>query len=93
MGMHMYVKGFKAPDEKWKAMKSVYDSCEAAGIEPPAEVNKYFEYDRPDDTGVEVEIKKLPACKEYSAEMIEGYEVDLKALPKDITHIRFCVSY
>ncbi len=87
------VIGFKPPDEKWKRMKKAWDACSEAGIDPPPEVEKFFNGEEPDDAGVEVDIKKLPCCKKYSEDMMDGFEIDLTKLPKDVTVIRCYVSY
>jgi hypothetical protein len=42
MSMSTHVKRIVPPDEQWKKMKAIYDSCEAAGIEAPDEVSDYF---------------------------------------------------
>lgn len=88
-----HVEGFKPPDATWKKMKKVWDSCAEAGIDPPDEVEKYFEGEPPDDSGVLVELEKHPAVKEYNEEMRDGFEVNLSKLPKDITILRFTISY
>jgi len=93
MGMSTHIQGFKAPDEKWKAMKAVWDGCEAAGIEPPEEVSDYFEGETPDERGVEVNVSDTDYCKEWSDDYRSGYEVDLRELPSDLTHLRFYNSW
>lgn len=93
MSMSTYVIGFKPPDEKWKAMKKVWDACQAADIDTPKDVEEYFDGDEPDDAGVVVELRKHACCKEYGAEMQSGYEIDVTKLPKDVTIIRFVNSY
>ena len=92
MSMNTHVVGFKPPDDKWKKMKAVYDACKLAGINPPGDVSDYFQ-GAPDDRGVEVEIEKQPCTKEYSDDMRQGFEVDIKKLPPDVTIIRFYNSY
>lgn len=89
MSMSTHVVGFKPPDEKWKKMKAVYDACIEAGTEVPSSVTDFFNYEPPDPAGVEVEIK----AREWKDDMCEGYEIDLKSLPKDVTIIRFYNSY
>lgn len=91
MEMSTHVQGFKPPDGEWLKMKKVYDACEQAGIDVPDEVKKYFEYNTPDDNGVEVDIKKY--IKEWSTVMGDGIEIDLTQLPKDIKIIRFYNSW
>jgi hypothetical protein len=93
MGMSTHIQGFKAPDEKWKAMKAVWESCELAGVEPPEEVSRFFEGETPDERGVEVKVKDTGCCKEWGDDHRSGYEVDLRALPPDLTHLRFYNSW
>jgi hypothetical protein len=85
----LYVKGFKPPDEKWKEMKQVYDACRKAKIDPPKEVEKFFNYETPDNRGVEVEIKTT----EWGEEMREGFEIKMEDIPKDVKVLRFYASY
>lgn len=91
--MFSYVKGIKPPDDKWKRMKAVYDSCDLAGIDVPEEVSEYFGWEEPDNKGVVVDLDKHDCCKKYKADMQDGFEIDLTKLPKDITIIRFVNSY
>ncbi len=93
MSMSSYVVGFKAPDEKWLQMKSVYDACKDADVDVPDKVMNYFNWEEPGSAGVPVELGKHKCVSKYSADMMDGFEVDLKKLPKDITSIRFFNSY
>lgn len=96
MSASYYVRGFKPPDNKWKAMKACYDSCKAAGVDPPGEVDKFFNYEEPDDSGVLVEqkdLEKLDAVRKYSEDGYSGYDVILDKLPKDVKIIRFIISW
>jgi len=93
MGMSTHVIGFKPPDAKWRQMKKAYDSCHAAGVEPPKEVSAFFEWGAPDEAGVEVNIEAHECCTEYNEEMVDGFEIDVTKLPKDVTRIRFWNSY
>jgi hypothetical protein len=89
MGMSTHVVGFRPPDEKWKKMKKIWDSCQEAGVAVPKEVAEFFDDCEPDPAGVEVEIKTHP----YHDESRDGYEVHLSEIPKDVTLIRFFNSY
>lgn len=93
MSMSTHVIGFKPPDEKWKKMKAVYDACRAASVRPPKDVEDFFCDGSPDDQGVEVDLEKHSCTKEYSYDMRQGYEIDLKKLPPDVTVIRFYNSH
>ena len=87
--MSTYIKGFKPPDEKWLKMKEVYDSCKKAGVDTPNEVKKFFNYEEPDDAGVEIDIK----THDYAEEMIEGFDVHLSEVPEDVKILRFYYVY
>lgn len=89
MGMSSNIKGIKEPDAHWKKMKAIWDSCEAAGVKIPDEVQEFFGYEPPDHLGVVVDIPH----GQYLAEMHEGFEVRVKDIPKDVTVIRFWNSY
>ena len=93
MSMSTCIVGFKPPDKKWKAMKAVWDACEQAKVDPPKVVEEFFNFYPPDDKGVEVEIQKDPCCEEWRAEGSEGFEIDVKKLPQDVTVIRFYNSW
>lgn len=96
MGMSTHVVGFKAPDEKWKKMKDVYEACVEAGIKIPREVDAFFEGESPDEAGVMVDIEKSGVVQEWNGESQDGYMVDLVLLRTkypDLTHIRFYNSY
>lgn len=93
MSMSTHVVGLKPADEKWQKMKAVYDACVAAKTSIPKEVMEFFDGEPPDKFGVRVEIEKLPCTKEYNDDMRQGFEVDLKKLPADVTVIRFYNSY
>ena len=88
-----YIVGFKPPDDQFKKMKGVYDACVKAGINVPDEVMEFFNDEPPDDSGVAVELDKHKAVKEYSAEMQDGFELDLIKLDPNIKLIRFYHSY
>ena len=91
MGMSSHVIGIKPADRKWKSMKAAWDACEEAGVDAPEEVLKFFDHEDPDPTGVTVDIKS--ATKGWSIEGCDGFEVNLKKLPADVTVIRFFNSY
>lgn len=95
MSMTTTVRGFRPPDEKWKKMKAVWDSCQKAGIEVPDDVQAFFDYSAPDPRGVEVDLTegKKAAAKEWGDSDRQGYEVDLSRLPKGISFIRFYNSW
>lgn len=91
MSMSSYVYGFRPPDEEWKKKKEAFDACQKAGVSPPEEIWEFFGNEDPDEAGVQVDIKE--AVENYSAENVDGFQVDLKKLPKNIRYIRFVNSY
>lgn len=93
MGMSTYIKGLRPPDEKWKKMKGVWDACEKAGIAAPDEVDDFFEWNAPDNRGIEINLEKFECVKDWRDKCSEGFEVDISELPKNITHIRFYNSW
>ncbi len=91
MGMSTHIKGFKPPDDKWRAMKAVYDACMAAKISIPEDVEKFFNDDTPDEQGVVIEERALIACgaaRAWGGSGREGFEIDIKKLPADVTVVR-----
>jgi hypothetical protein len=91
MSMSTHVVGFRPADEKWKTMKAIWDACEDAGVQIPKEVEKFFGYETPDDSGMDVDLGN--ALTEWSDESREGYELDVTKIPKDLTIIRFYNSW
>jgi len=77
-------------------MTQVKLSCDAVGISYPKEVNEYFK--DPTDS-VENLRRKMEtvlienAVSRCNRDMVDGFEVDLSKLPKDVTSIRFENSY
>lgn len=92
MSMSTHVYGFRPADEQWKRMKKIYDTCAEANVEIPSEVEDFFGGEEPGDKpGCEVELGK--AISKYSADMQEGYEIDIAKLPKDVSIIRVVNSW
>jgi len=91
MSMSMRVVGLIPVDEKWLAMKAVWDSCLKLKISAPAEVMDYFGGEYPEEE--ECIVTRLDFVRKYNADMCEGLEVDIKDLPKDVTTVRFYCSW
>ena len=88
MSMSTHIVGFRPADEQWDKMKQVWDSCEAAGINPPSEVMAFFEYENPGDKpGKEVSLGS--AVNEWNDEYRQGYQVDLLIIPVGVRYLRF----
>jgi len=93
MGMSKHVDAVRPPDEKWKAMKKVWDACEAAGIASPAEVMEFFNDEEPDPDGVVVNIENTMAVGEFENEDRWGFVVELDKLPPDVKLVRFWIAH
>lgn len=89
MSMSTYVVGFRPPDEAWLKMKAAWDACEQAGVDAPAEVMKFFDYDPPQDKPGQ-DIKLGDAVRQLDPESpTRGFEVDIAKLPRGLQFIRF----
>lgn len=96
MSMSCHVVGFRPPDEEWKKHKAVWDACEAAGVDPPAATEDFFNSEPPDPAGVEIPDDVLEECgalKRYRRDGASGYEVDVSKLPKGLAVLRFYNSW
>lgn len=89
MGMSTHVIGFVPPDDRWAKMAEVWRSCRNAGIDPPPEVEAFFDDGEPDPHGQEVRIPH----RHWTAEMREGIEIDVSDLPSHVKVIRFYNSW
>ena len=81
-------------DHKIKKMMKIIEDCNDVGVDIPKEIEIVFnkmgiDVDDISEGEISVDIKK----KEYNAEMIEGYDVDVKDIPKEVKTIRFIVNY
>jgi hypothetical protein len=86
--MSTHVVGIRPPDDRWRKMKAIWDACDAAGIAPPSDVDRFFEYDKPDPMGVVIELDKHKCVAEYKDDARLGYDINLAALPPDVTVVR-----
>ncbi len=96
MGMSTSIVAVRDLRETFDKMWAAKEACEEAGIDYPEELKKYFgsniEYDCKDSAEQEMLTYSLsgePGVVQWGAEMQEGYEVDLRKLPKDVKIIRF----
>ena len=55
MSMNTHLEAIRPPNEKWKKTAVAYEACRAAGTSIPDEVDKFFNGEPPDATGVIVE--------------------------------------
>lgn len=95
MGMSSHVVAIRPPDERWRQMRAVWDACTAAGIDPPSEVEEFFDGERPDSEGVVIDLRhpRSDAVREWRNDHSEGYEVLLDQLPPDVKILRFYNSW
>lgn len=96
MGMSTHVVAFRPPDSKWERMRAAYEACTAAGIRPPAQVEKYFEGLPPDPNGVLIDEDMLVnagALRSWEGDAAQGWEIDTAKLPEDVTVVRFYNSW
>ena len=94
MSRSIVIHGFAPSDEKWQQMKAVYDACVAAKIPVPQDVDQFFDGERPDAAGVQIDLMrgKCEGVRDWNSEYGQGYEVDLSKLPPHIKTIRFFIT-
>lgn len=96
MGMSTHIVGFRPPDEQFKNMLSAYKACEAAGIDPPEKVVKFFNHVTPDEAGVEINLqypKLHPCVKKWKSEDGDGFEINVTKLPEGLKILRVYNSW
>jgi len=96
MSMTTKITGVRDLDQDFAKMMQVKLSCEAAGISYPQEVKEYFNdpNDSEDDLRREMETVSITdAVSICNQDMVDGFEVDLSRLPKDVKAIRFEIRY
>ena len=103
MSISTIIVGVRDLRKEFDKMWTVAKACEKAKITFPKEVCDYFIIDADqkelDDKScyeqekLTFDLKGKPGVKTWSADMEEGFEVDLTKLPKDVKKIRFYNSY
>lgn len=91
MSIIMHIEGFAPPDNRWREMKAVYDSCTQADIPVPIIVQEYFNFSPPDPSGVVINLRTI--AFEFNNEDEIGYEIDIDDLPKNVKKIRFYCAW
>ena len=92
MSMSTHAVGFKPADDQWNKMKSVWEGCEAAGVDIPQKVLDYFGSEEPGDKpGMEIDLGG--GCREWRDDHREGFEIDIESLPEGVRFIRVYNSY
>jgi hypothetical protein len=89
----MHIVGLRPPNDKWKKMKAIYDSCVAGEVPIPKAVEDFFNGEPPDATGVKVPLPGHISVKAWRDDSAEGIEVDVTMLPKGVTILRFYNSW
>jgi|GEM_PF-1350777 len=104
MGMWTDIKAYKKSDEHDKHVR-IWRMCQEEGVGLPPETAAYFsklgDYikDNPDnlcddevrdllETDLQDSVRKIEG-----EEMVDGYEIDVAKLPKDVAIIRFANHY
>ena len=93
MSTSNHIIGFIPQDAGFKKMKKIYDLCKEGNIEVPEEVQKFFNYETPDDSGVWIDLEGKDFVKDFYDDMESGWEIDVTRIPKIIKTIRFYISY
>ena len=90
MGINTYVIGFALSDEKYQKMKQIWENCIEMNISIPDEVDDFFNYEEPNEDGIEIEI---PNQEWSDGDMSTGIEVNIKNILEIIEKIRFVNSW
>lgn len=88
MGMLTHVVGIIPADEKYELMKTIWELCKKAGIEPPSEVSDFFDGEEPDGTGVIVTLN-ADCAEQWSTDDAWCIQVDVSKLPEHVRYVRF----
>jgi len=89
--MSLQITGFKPADKEYKKKQKAWQACVDAEVEPPEELNEYFNYEAPDPAGMEVDIEFCLAKRKVS--MQDGFDIDLSKVPNDVKIIRVYYAY
>ena len=92
MGMSTHVEGIAPPDEKWRLMKQIYESCREADIPVPKEVDKFFNYEPPDEDGVVIPLRDISKDWTHPQHCASGIEIELAKIPKHVKVLRIVNS-
>jgi hypothetical protein len=97
MSMSTHIVGVIPPDDKWKKMKEIYNNCMDVGIQIPTEVEKFFDYQEPDEVGVILDLTTRgynpPICREWGGDCQQGFEIDVADIPAHVKTLRFYNAY
>lgn len=85
--------GFVPPDDKWRAMKAVWDAAQAAEIPIPSEVMDFFDGYEPDPAGVNVTVPVRNWTHPDPRYAAQGFELDVSDIPPHVKTLRFYNSW
>ena len=91
MSMNTWCFGFVPPDEVWRKNQAVWAACRAAGVDVPDSVLKFFNWEPPDPAGVQIDLAAI--VRPYKADASEGFELDVKDVPAQVTMLRFVNTF
>ena len=90
MGMSTYIIGFASQDENYQKMRQIWENCTEMNISIPDEVDNFFNYEKPNEDGIKIEI---PNQGWSDGDMSTGIEVNIKNIPEIVEKIRFINSW
>ena len=90
MGINTYIIGFTPQDENYQKMRQIWENCTEMNISIPDEVDDFFNYEEPNEDGIEMEI---PNQEWSDGDMSTGIEVNIKNIPEIVEKIRFVNSW
>jgi hypothetical protein len=96
MGMNTHIVGVRDLDKKFKDMMMVKKACDKADIGYPSEIMEYFgscAYENEKYLRTEMEEISLDSIKKWSTDSEEGWEIDIKDIPKEAKSIRIVHSW
>jgi hypothetical protein len=97
MSMSTYIQAFRDFDSKWNEMMKIKLLCDKNKISYPKEVSDYFgEEAEESQSYLEQELNKIDTkkwTKEWNEDSRQGFEIEVKDIPKEVKTIRFVNSY
>lgn len=85
--------GFGPPDDKWQKMADVWFACETAGVQPPPEVEEFFDDGAPERIGKDTDLTHLATdWKVPQGWPAIGLEIWVDKIPDNIRLLRFYYS-
>lgn len=98
MGMSTHIKAFiPETDSTYQKQLAVFKACQNAGVSLPKETAQYFGCEEPyeglEEEKLEFKLEKGVHYIKFCKNADEGFEIDLKKLPKEVSKIRFFNSY